>query len=97
MPELQAGPTKNISLSPSESSRGPVGVKRSAAQVAHEDKSTQGAGLRHMVHTRMVVKEVCLPMTEFTSSFQLTKIIYECILGTSSTRSSCKQSDVTLV
>ena len=97
MPELQAGPTKNISLSPSESSRGPVGVKRSAAQVAHEDKSTQGAGLRHMVHTRMVVKEVCLPMTEFTSSFQLTKIIYECILGTSITRSSCKQSDVTLV
>ena len=42
----------------------------------------QGAGLRHMVHTRLVVKEVCLPITAFTSSNQLVRLIYECITGT---------------
>ena len=82
MPELQAGPLRNTNTSQPPSSHIPTGVKRSADAVEREDHKNQGAGLRHMVHTRMVVKEVCLPMTEFTSSFQLTNLIYECILGT---------------
>ena len=37
--------------------------------------------LRHLTHSRVVVAEVCMPSTAYTSSRQLVKIIYECIFG----------------
>ncbi|RPD53592.1 hypothetical protein L227DRAFT_616887 [Lentinus tigrinus ALCF2SS1-6] len=79
MPEPLAGPSKNVLNPPSSDRSG--GVKRSAEEVEREDKWTQGHGLRHMVHSRTVVKEVCLSMTEFTSSFQLTRIILSAFLA----------------
>ncbi|TFK78765.1 hypothetical protein K466DRAFT_471400, partial [Polyporus arcularius HHB13444] len=49
-----------------------------------------GAGLRHMVHTRLVVKEICLPLTAFTSSRQLVRIIYGCITAHGLAWTKCK-------
>lgn len=56
------------------------GTKRTFAAMLARD---QGAGLRHMVHTRLVVEEICLPLTAFTNSMQLVRIIYHCIVGES--------------
>ncbi|TFK78153.1 hypothetical protein K466DRAFT_440952, partial [Polyporus arcularius HHB13444] len=54
------------------------------------DEVKPGAGLRHMVHTRLVVKEICLPLTAFTSSKQLVRIIYGCITAHGLAWSKCK-------
>ena len=62
----------------------PRGKKRSADEVQTEDRRLQGTGLRHLVHTRTVVRDVCLPFTDFTSSKQLVQIILQCIAGSSS-------------
>ncbi len=46
-------------------------------------KKDQGAELRHLHHYRLVVKEVCLPSTEFQSALELTMIIYHAMQGKS--------------
>ena len=73
------------STAPSEESgtpsSAPRGVKRKFCTMIAEN---QGLDLRHMVHTRLVVKEICLPLTAFTSSRQLVRIMYGCIVGTCS-------------
>lgn len=74
------GPSKPADTSSSQAA-GPRGVKRPADVMIAEDQRLQGGGLRHMVHTRMVVKEVCLPLTAFTSSRQLVRIIVDCVNG----------------
>ena len=57
------------------------GKKRTAEDVAAEDRRIQGTGLRHLVHSRTVMRDICLPFTEFTSSQQLVQIVLECIVG----------------
>ena len=59
----------------------PRGTKRTADTMAVEDGRIQGSNLRHMVHTRLVEQEVCLPLTAFTSSRQFVRIILDCING----------------
>lgn len=66
-------------------------VKRSAATVEAEDKRLQGSGLRPLIHHRVVVSEVCLPLTRFTSSKQLVTLVYDSLAGTS-TLLSCHAS-----
>ena len=69
----------NDSTTPGEEPRTPSrGVKRKFSSLIAQK---QGLGLRHMVHTRLVVREICLPFTAFTSSQQLVRIIYGCING----------------
>lgn len=58
--------------------------KRSYQDFCADDLREQGQGLRHMIHSRMVVRDICLPFTEFTSSRQLVRIVLDCILGESS-------------
>lgn len=41
----------------------------------------QGHGLRHMIHHRVVVKEVCLPSTMFANSRELLRITHNCMTG----------------
>ena len=62
----------------SESTRG---TKRTADDVAAEDRRIQGTGLRHLVHSRIVTRDICLPFMEFTNSRQLVQIVLECIVG----------------
>ena len=67
-----------------DSDEGPIeprGTKRTADTVAVEDGRIQGSNLRHMVHTRLVEQEICLPLTAFTSSRQFVRIILDCITG----------------
>ena len=59
------------------------GVKRKAEEVRTEDRRLQGTGLRHFVHSRIVMRDICLPFTDFTSSKQLVRMVLECIVGTS--------------
>ncbi|RDX46445.1 hypothetical protein OH76DRAFT_1386590 [Lentinus brumalis] len=58
-------------------SKGPRGTKRSYDMF--RGKENMGVGLRHMIHTRMVVREIGLPLTAFKSSRQFVRIIYECV------------------
>ncbi|KAI0707455.1 hypothetical protein C8T65DRAFT_740386 [Cerioporus squamosus] len=55
------------------------GTKRSYDVFLAGQKRLQGEGLRHMVHTRLVVREICLPLTAFTGSKQFVRILYECL------------------
>lgn len=59
------------------------GTKRNLDAFLAEDQCKPGEGLRHMVHTRLIVKEVCLPLTAFTSSQQFVRILCECLTGES--------------
>ncbi|RPD53828.1 hypothetical protein L227DRAFT_512696, partial [Lentinus tigrinus ALCF2SS1-6] len=55
------------------------GTKRKLDAFLAGLKRKPGEGLRHMIHSRMVVREICLPLTAFTSSQQFIRILYECI------------------
>ncbi len=58
------------------------GIKRSADDVKSEFKRPkQGIGLRHLVHYRVVFKEICLPLMRFTSSQQLLSLLTDCVEG----------------
>ena len=57
------------------------GKKRKFNAFLAAGKHKPGAELRHMVHTRMVVREVCLPLTAFTNSRQFVRIIFDCLFG----------------
>ena len=77
------------SMTPSEEPGTPPsasrGVKRKFCTMIAEN---QGLDLRYMVHSRLVVKEICLPLTAFTSSKQLVRLMYGGITGTCSVMSS---------
>ena len=59
----------------------PRGVKRTQDDLRKEVETTPQT--RHYVHYRIVVKEVCLPLTAVTSSRQLVSVVGDCIQGTS--------------
>ena len=60
-----------------------AGVKRSADEAKDEDLRRQGSDLLHRAHTRLVLKEVCLPAAAFTRSKQLIQAVFDCVLGMS--------------
>ncbi|KAI0739908.1 hypothetical protein C8Q80DRAFT_1357572 [Daedaleopsis nitida] len=64
-----------------QSADGPAsrGVKRSAKDVQNEEQEQDGSGLRHLSHYRIIVAEVCLPSTAFTSARQWVRIVLHCI------------------
>ena len=57
------------------------GKKRKACGDAQREDE-QPLSVRHHVHYRIVVKEVCLPLKEFKSSSQLVGVVRDCIDGT---------------
>ncbi|RPD53827.1 hypothetical protein L227DRAFT_480608, partial [Lentinus tigrinus ALCF2SS1-6] len=65
------------------------GTKRTADDRIIEENSQQGQGLRHLIHYRLVVKEICLPLTEFKSSQQLVSIIMNCIVAHQMAHKKC--------
>ncbi len=72
---------KNAAASESESE--PRGVKRT-----REDLEEATPHVRHYVHYRIAVTEVCLPLTAFTSSRQLVRVVGDTIQGMSPLRIS---------
>lgn len=67
-------------------------TKRKADDVEHEDHrrdDERKPRLRHYAHYRVVVKEICLPLTSFTTSKQLVSIIRDCIDGAFDIPSCC--------
>ncbi|RPD68720.1 hypothetical protein L226DRAFT_317031 [Lentinus tigrinus ALCF2SS1-7] len=77
-PAFLPGPSKSARKTNTQPPA-PRRKKRTADTMIAEDRRIQGGGLRHMIHTRLVEKEICLPFTEFTSSRQLVRIIFDCI------------------
>ncbi|RPD53794.1 hypothetical protein L227DRAFT_378842 [Lentinus tigrinus ALCF2SS1-6] len=77
-PAFPPGPSKSARTTNAQPPA-PRRKKRTADTMIAEDRRIQGGGLRHMIHTRLVEKEICLPFTEFTSSRQLVRIIFDCI------------------
>ncbi|TFK89926.1 hypothetical protein K466DRAFT_413420 [Polyporus arcularius HHB13444] len=70
-----AGPQAKLSTTKAAN-----GIKRSADNVKSEvQRPEQGTGLRHLVHYRVVFKEICLPLTRFTSSQQLVSLLIDCV------------------
>lgn len=83
-PEIPAAAVPQDTIPPvakSKTSRPGRGTKRSQQDVIAEDKRTQGSRLRHLIHTRLVAKDICLSFTEFTSSQQLVRIVLHCATG----------------
>ena len=60
---------------------GPRGVKRTQDDLRKEVETTPQT--RHYGHYRIVLKEVCLPLTAVTSSRQLVSVVGDCIEGMS--------------
>ncbi|KAI0787344.1 hypothetical protein C8Q74DRAFT_1348287 [Fomes fomentarius] len=52
-------------------------------------KKDQGSELRHLHHYRLVVKEVCLPSTEFQNAWELTQVIYHAMKAHSEAFTLC--------
>ncbi|KAI1783813.1 hypothetical protein LXA43DRAFT_1129476 [Ganoderma leucocontextum] len=57
----------------------PRGVKRAR----DDQEGEETPQIRHYVHHRTAFKEVCLPLTAFTSSCQLVSVVGDCIKGMS--------------
>ena len=55
--------------------------KRTADERTTEENSEQGYGIRHLIHYRLVVKQICLTLTDLEHSWQLVSIIRDCIVG----------------
>ena len=70
-------PTNRASAGPSR------GEKRSVEDAGAEDTVLlpPGFGLRHFVHYRAIVAEICLPSTEFPSGRVWVKIVWHCLQG----------------
>ena len=63
------------------SSYSPTTGSKTVLDRVGSDGGAQGRELRHLCHYRMVVKEVCIPSTNFENGRQLARAVYHCILG----------------
>ncbi|PIL29454.1 hypothetical protein GSI_08396 [Ganoderma sinense ZZ0214-1] len=61
------------------SGTGRSGEKRARSQTKDPVEILDGTGLRHLTHYRIVVAQVCLPSTAFTSGIQLVRLLWNCI------------------
>ncbi|TFK81952.1 hypothetical protein K466DRAFT_501216, partial [Polyporus arcularius HHB13444] len=84
-----AASTHGTPADTSEDSKGGGGTKRTADERTAEDNLQQGQGLRHLIHYRLVLREVCLPLTEVTSSKQLVILIIDSIVAHETAYKSC--------
>ncbi|TFK84675.1 hypothetical protein K466DRAFT_665016 [Polyporus arcularius HHB13444] len=66
------------------------GVKRSAENVVIGEERRPGSGLRHMVHYRIVVAELCLPSTAFTSGRTWALVVLSCLQAHQGAYEKCK-------
>ncbi|KAI0368154.1 hypothetical protein BV20DRAFT_1084536, partial [Pilatotrama ljubarskyi] len=80
---LEALPKKRV---PSDStSSGSASKKRAKpdneddAESQEIDTTSEDVSLRHHIHYRIAVKEVCLPFSEFRTTEQLLRLLYHCI------------------
>ena len=62
----------------SEAGTGAAGVKRPVEEMA---TCEPGAGLRHLIHFRIVMKDICLGAMAFKNSKQWVGIILDCLRG----------------
>ncbi|KAI0739918.1 hypothetical protein C8Q80DRAFT_1241018 [Daedaleopsis nitida] len=82
---LSDGPVRPVPAStsrlglepPSLSNETSRGVKRTAKEA--EEKEEEGSGLRYLTHYRIIVAEVCLPSTDFTSAKQWVRTVLHTI------------------
>ena len=79
-PSLPFSLTEEPATTPTEPR---LSKKRKADEVAADDMLLQGSRLRHPVHSRIVVEEICLPLTAFTHSEQLVRLVRHCVIGMS--------------
>ncbi|RPD57691.1 hypothetical protein L227DRAFT_655264 [Lentinus tigrinus ALCF2SS1-6] len=75
VPKIGNPPVSGPSSDKPEAGRG---VKRSAKD-AEAEHQPPGSGIRHMVHYRIIVAEVCLPCTAFSSSRTWAAVILDCL------------------
>ncbi len=70
-----------------ETSEGSRGSKRgrsgASKSTTGDKKARKQPRIRHLSHYRLVVSEVCLPLTEFKTSRQLVQAVLDCVEGTS--------------
>ena len=70
--------------------------KRKAEDTDSERHQDEPPRLRRYTHYRMCVKEICLPLSAFTSSKQLVSVVRDCIEGTLLTWMATAWSDFRL-
>ncbi|KAI1784568.1 hypothetical protein LXA43DRAFT_1122363 [Ganoderma leucocontextum] len=69
----------NVKGSTQSSGSGEPSGKRGRSQKTAIVELNDGSGLRHLKHYRMVVAQVCLPSSAFTSGKQLVRVLWNCI------------------
>ncbi|PIL29468.1 hypothetical protein GSI_08410 [Ganoderma sinense ZZ0214-1] len=76
-----AGVSQSSGARNSGTGGGRSGGKRARSQTKDpvQVEILEGTGLRHLTHYRIVVAEVCLPSSAFTSGKQLVKLLWNCI------------------
>ncbi|RPD57704.1 hypothetical protein L227DRAFT_506295 [Lentinus tigrinus ALCF2SS1-6] len=85
VPEIGNPPVSGPSSDKPEAGRG---VKRSAKD-AEAEHHPPGSGIRHMVHYRIIVAEVCLPCTAFPSSRIWAAVVLDCLRAHQAAYESC--------
>ncbi|RPD63392.1 hypothetical protein L227DRAFT_521527 [Lentinus tigrinus ALCF2SS1-6] len=79
-------PSTNDSTQSEDVSGAAAGVKRSAEEM---EKQEAGAGLRHLIHFRVVMKEICLGAMAFKNSRQWVAIILDSLVAHSQAYDRC--------
>ncbi|TFK83357.1 hypothetical protein K466DRAFT_529000, partial [Polyporus arcularius HHB13444] len=74
----------------SSSAKASRGVKRPAHGGSTDDLRRPGSGIRHLVHYRIVVAEVCLPSTAFLSGRTWATVVFECLQAHQGAYEMCK-------
>ena len=57
------------------------GSKRARDGKAKTQKKTPSSRIRHLSHYRLVVREVCIPLSELKTSRQLIQVVLDCVEG----------------
>lgn len=57
------------------------GVKRTFAQMVQKLPNLRGRNLREYVHTRVIVEDICMPLSLMTSSKQMFQIVLDAVIG----------------
>ncbi|RDX50652.1 hypothetical protein OH76DRAFT_433329 [Lentinus brumalis] len=74
----------------SSSDKASRGVKRPAYGGSADELRRPGSGIRHLVHYRIVVAEVCLPSTAFASGRTWATVVFECLQAHQGAYEMCK-------
>ena len=77
-PEVTAVAAEPITAPPAA-----VGTKRGYGESQADRQKLQGWGLRHLTHSRIVVAEVCLPLTAYPNGRTLLRVLDNAVYGAS--------------